>query len=127
MTNAFDALDGKPDGEVTLRTHYDEPAGRISVEVGDNGPGIDPVDLPRLFNVFESTKGGKGTGLGLAVTQKIVREHGGELTVDTRPGEGCRFRLSWPLIEEEPEGNAGNSAGDRATGEQTLVPESRAE
>lgn len=123
VTNAFDALHGQPGGEVSLRTRYDQPAERIVVEVADNGPGIDPADLPRLFNVFESTKGGKGTGLGLAVTQKIAREHGGELTVETRPGEGCRFRLSWPLIEEEPEGNA----GEQGTGDQTLVPETRAE
>ncbi len=103
VTNAFDALNGQEGAEVTIQTQFDPAADRILVEVADNGPGIDPAELPRIFNAFESTKGGGGTGLGLAVTQKILREHGGEVTVDTRPGQGCRFRLSWPMIEEEPE------------------------
>jgi len=104
--NALDALEGSDHGEVALRTAYDPVQERIVVDVKDNGPGIEPSELPRLFNVFESTKGGKGTGLGLAVTQKILREHGGELTVDTRPGQGCLFRLTWPRIEDEADAPA---------------------
>jgi len=52
-----------------------------------------------VFNVFESTKGARGTGLGLAVSRKIVREHGGEITLDSRPDQGCRFLLAWPLYD----------------------------
>jgi two-component system NtrC family sensor kinase len=51
--------------------------------------------------LFESTKGGRGTGLGLAVSQKILREHGGEITVVSVPGAGAQFTLEWPLIEDD--------------------------
>ena len=45
-----------------------------------------------------------GTGLGLAVSQKILREHGGDITVETKPGFGCRFVLNWPRVDEEHRG-----------------------
>ena len=73
----------------------------VFVLVTDNGPGIDEEQLPKIFHLFESTKGTRGTGLGLAVSQKIIREHGGEITVESTPGEGSRFTLSWPRNEEE--------------------------
>jgi signal transduction histidine kinase len=52
--------------------------------------------LAKLFNIFESTKGERGTGLGLAVSQKILREHGGELNVLSEVGRGTRFIMTWP-------------------------------
>jgi two-component system NtrC family sensor kinase len=113
VSNAFDALNGRADGIVRVATSFDRERNQVFVEVADNGPGIDPVELPRLFNVFESTKGGKGTGLGLAVTQKILREHGGEVNVETKLGVGCRFLLSWPLIEEDE---------DEAVDSRTMLP-----
>ena len=67
------------------------------VDIDDNGPGIPEEEMPRLFNLFASTKGARGTGLGLAVSRKIIGEHGGEIQVENRPGAGCRFRLTWPL------------------------------
>ena len=73
----------------------------IWVAVSDNGPGIPENQISKIFQVFESTKGARGTGLGLAVSQKILREHGGEITVESRPGEGSRFTLAWPRIEDE--------------------------
>ncbi len=73
----------------------------VFVAVTDNGPGIPEDQLARIFNIFESTKGARGTGLGLAVSQKILREHGGDITVETKPGFGCRFVLNWPRIDEE--------------------------
>ena len=71
------------------------------VIVTDNGPGIPVAQVPKLFNIFESTKGSRGTGLGLAVSQKILREHGGEITVVSEPGMGAQFTLEWPLMEDE--------------------------
>jgi signal transduction histidine kinase len=101
VTNAFDVLDGAAAGNVQVLTGYDVEEEQLFVEVIDNGPGIPQEELPRLFNLFESTKGARGTGLGLAVSQKILREHGGDISVESAPGEGTRFRLAWPLLNEE--------------------------
>jgi signal transduction histidine kinase len=70
------------------------------VSVADNGPGIVDDQLQRIFNVFESTKGARGTGLGLAVSQKIIREHGGDIRVESKLGDGSRFTLSWPWLDD---------------------------
>ena len=67
---------------------------RLKVE--DNGAGISPEDMEAIFNVFVSRKGGRGTGLGLPVSQKILEEHGGEITVDSKIGKGSRFTLEFP-------------------------------
>lgn len=101
VTNAFDVLDGQAGGQVQVLTGYDADEEQLFVEVIDNGPGIPDEELPRLFNLFESTKGARGTGLGLAVSQKILREHGGDISVESAPGQGTRFRLAWPLLNEE--------------------------
>jgi signal transduction histidine kinase len=101
VTNAFDVFEGADGGRVTVTTGFDPLADELFVEVADDGPGIPESDLPRLFNLFESTKGARGTGLGLAVSQKILSEHDGRITVESRSGAGSRFRLAWPLLDEE--------------------------
>ena len=101
VTNAIDAVEGTESGAVTVETAFEGETDRVAVRVTDNGPGIPPDQLNKIFNIFESTKGARGTGLGLAVSQKIIREHGGEIVVESTPGEGCRFTLSWPRIDEE--------------------------
>ncbi len=101
VTNAIDAVEGTEDGRVVVETGFDVEGDRVSVSVTDNGPGIPQDQLTKIFNIFESSKGARGTGLGLAVSQKIIREHGGEIVVESTPGEGCRFTLSWPRIDEE--------------------------
>ena len=63
----------------------------------DNGIGIPPEKLSDIFKPFVSTKGAKGTGLGLAVSRKILREHGGDILVESQPGKGSRFMLRLPL------------------------------
>jgi signal transduction histidine kinase len=68
---------------------------RVEVAVEDNGVGIPADALPRLFDPFFSTKEG-GSGLGLALTQQIVRDHGGEIHVASRVGRGTTFTLSVP-------------------------------
>jgi signal transduction histidine kinase len=82
---------------------------RFSVE--DNGCGIAPENRRHLFQPFSSTKGSKGTGLGLAVTQKITQEHGGKALVETEVGKGTTFHLILPEktpirpAQAEQEGN----------------------
>ena len=101
LTNAFDVLEDQPDGKVQVETGFDSDEEQLFIDIVDNGPGIPEDELPRLFSLFESTKGARGTGLGLAVSQKILREHGGDIRVESVPGEGTRFRLVWSLLNEE--------------------------
>lgn len=100
VTNAVDAVEGQAGATVKVTTRLDAEKNEVRITVEDNGPGIPPEQIPRLFNIFESTKGARGTGLGLAVSQKIAREHGGEISVDSRVGQGCRFTLEFPQVDE---------------------------
>jgi two-component system cell cycle sensor histidine kinase/response regulator CckA len=71
------------------------------LEVADTGQGIPADDLPRIFNPFFTTRVDQGgTGLGLATVHGILRQSGGYLTVESRPGEGTCFRLYLPRVEE---------------------------
>lgn len=100
VTNAIDAVEGADHATVKIETGLNSTTDMFWVSVADNGPGIVEDQLQRIFNVFESTKGARGTGLGLAVSQKIIREHGGDITVESRLGEGSRFTLAWPRLED---------------------------
>ena len=69
----------------------------IDVEVVDNGVGINPEDVAKIYDPFFTTKGvGRGTGLGLAVTYGIVQEHSGHISVNSTPGLGTTFRITLP-------------------------------
>jgi signal transduction histidine kinase len=85
-------------GTLTIATRAKDGA---AVEVRDNGPGIDPSRLARIFDPFFTTKE-RGTGLGLALAQEIAREHAGELTCSSTPGQGTTFTLRLPAAPEEP-------------------------
>jgi two-component system, NtrC family, sensor kinase len=93
VRNASDAVEAKGGGRVTLRTRAS--GRRIEIDVEDDGIGIAPDVLPRLFDPFFSTKEG-GSGLGLALTQQIIRDHGGELRVDSAVGRGTTFTVRIP-------------------------------
>ncbi|CAN5400799.1 hypothetical protein BH11MYX1_BH11MYX1_21350 [soil metagenome] len=93
VRNAAEAVASKGGGTVTLRTHRD--GDRVVIEVEDTGVGIAPEVLPRLFDTFFSTKEG-GSGLGLALTQQIVKDHGGDLAVASTVGKGTTFTVSIP-------------------------------
>ena len=93
VSNAHDALRGARDGVITIAGVLD--AGRVAIEVRDNGPGIPADALPRIFEPFYTTKP-SGTGLGLAISAGIVRDSGGELTASNRPDGGAVFRLALP-------------------------------
>src|SRR5262249_33628728 len=69
----------------------------VLLQVRDNGPGIPAGKLEDGFPPFVSTKGSKGTGLGLAVSRKILREHGGDVVVQSVVGQGSLFKLRLPL------------------------------
>jgi two-component system, NtrC family, sensor kinase len=93
VRNAAEATAAKGGGRVTLRTR--KAGDRAVIEVEDTGIGIAPEVLPRLFDTFFSTKEG-GSGLGLALTQQIVKDHGGDLAVESTVGRGTTFTVSIP-------------------------------
>lgn len=95
ITNAIDAVDGRPEPKVTVGTRADQSWVRIIVI--DNGAGIQPKQLQEIFKPFVSTKGSRGTGLGLPVSRKILREHGGDLLVQSQVGVGSKFTLRLPV------------------------------
>jgi two-component system, NtrC family, sensor kinase len=88
-------------GHVTVRTWEDASEG-LSIEVSDNGCGMDEEVRRKIFTSFFSTKGSKGTGLGLMLTQKMVREHGGRIEFESTPGVGSVFRMVLPQLPEAP-------------------------
>ena len=96
VSNAIDAVEGMERGAVVIQTGYDRTTDTMLVAVSDNGPGIPEDQRTSIFNVFESSKGARGTGIGLPVSRKILREHGGRVRVEGGPGQGARFVLSWP-------------------------------
>ena len=68
----------------------------IYVEISDNGPGMEKEQVETIFQLFSSSKGKRGTGIGLFVTRKAIIKHGGTITIDTSPNEGATFRITLP-------------------------------
>jgi signal transduction histidine kinase len=99
LSNALDAVDPQS-GLITVRCHYDADGRQTILEVADNGPGIAPSMMRHLFELFHSTKGNRGTGIGLAVTKKIVEEHEGSISVKSAAGEGTTFTVRLPAYHE---------------------------
>jgi PAS domain S-box-containing protein len=97
LSNAIDSATMRADGQgkVVLRTGQSED--ELVFEVTDNGGGMDWEVKGKVFTTFFTTKGNKGTGLGLLTTRKIVQEHGGQVEVESAPGEGATFRIRLPL------------------------------
>jgi signal transduction histidine kinase len=95
LSNAVDATEaGK--GLIRVVSRYDSENRMTVLEVIDNGAGISPSMKNHLFELFHSTKGNKGTGIGLAVAKKIVEEHDGSITVKSNQGEGTSFTIRLP-------------------------------
>jgi two-component system nitrogen regulation sensor histidine kinase GlnL len=106
LANAFEALGGE--GHVDIRAtllpaEEEHPGGelthppRVMIEVRDNGPGITPDDLERIFSPFFTTKP-QGTGLGLAIVRKVVDAHDGHIDAVSAPGRGATFRVTLPVV-----------------------------
>ena len=97
--NAVQAMPGG--GTLTVTTRFDRAAGSCTVTLADTGGGIPPERLSRVFDPFYTTKG-NGTGLGLAVSYGIVREHGGSITAASLPGSGTIFTVILPCRPPGP-------------------------
>ncbi|CAM2992897.1 ATP-binding protein [Paenibacillus sediminis] len=92
--DAIDELDGERNGFIEIKLKADKKYVQISIR--DNGRGMDPNTLAHLFDPFFTTKEG-GTGLGLSVSYRIIRNHGGVISVDSTKGIGTEFIISLPL------------------------------
>lgn len=99
INNALDATAGKPQARVFVSAQQE--GDRVVVAVEDNGCGIDPKDLQRIFTPFFTTKPvGKGTGLGLAICHGLIQNMGGEIHVKSTVGVGSRFTVVLPIAED---------------------------
>jgi signal transduction histidine kinase/ActR/RegA family two-component response regulator len=97
VVNALQALEAspQPSPRIWIRTSFDDD--HVLLEIGDNGPGMNPDVMARIFDPFFTTKPiGKGTGLGLAITKQLVHKMEGEIFVESEPGEGTRFNVIVP-------------------------------
>ena len=100
VTNAIDACEGSENAPVVDRDRMGRRRPRsLASRSSDNGVGIDEADVPSIFQIFASTKGSRGTGLGLPVSQKIIREHGGKISVTSQPGQGATFLIELPATD----------------------------
>ena len=131
VTNAIDAVrenGAEEGGEVEIvaqRVEADSPlvarclrgaGGQFdTIQVHDTGAGIPAEHLASLFQPFFSSKGSKGTGLGLAVTRKIAREHGGDVVVESQVGQGTTFTLVLPVVPPVPEDHTNATEPDHTS------------
>lgn len=89
-----------PCGQIDVLTQYDSSRNVIRILVKDTGPGLTKEQVASIFRPFESSKGNRGTGLGLPVCKKIIREHGGTIHVEQRMPHGSRFIITLPVIQD---------------------------
>jgi signal transduction histidine kinase len=101
VVNAEDALKGVPDARIVISTSLDDRR-RLTIRVSDNGCGIPPGELDKVFQLFYTTKGSDGSGLGLPMVQKFAKAANGRAEVASEPGKGTTFSLVFPRSFEEP-------------------------
>ncbi len=111
LTNALDAVESDT-GVITVSSSFDHMNQLVVVKVSDNGAGIPADELPHIFDLFHSTKGQRGTGLGLTVCRKILQEHGGRIEVQSEAGKGTTFTV---LLSPHP--GSSRSAGETHFGQ----------
>lgn len=129
MGNAVEAVEAKT-GVVTVRAGFipavpaqqGRPAQRpaVRIDVIDNGPGIPPERHERIFQPFQTTKGLRGTGLGLVVTKRIVEEHQGRIVLQSRPGAGSAFSVILPADNKGP-ADPSATTGAAPTGDEAFT------
>lgn len=106
VTNAIDACESVENGRVQIQCGLDKEQRMLRVRVEDNGSGIPPEQVQKMFTIFVSSKGSRGTGLGLSVSQKICSEHGGRIQVESKPGAGSQFTLLIPAVTQSSESDS---------------------
>ena len=103
MNLIFNAVDAMPQGgTLSIATELERPRNTVLVTVEDTGVGMPPDVRRRCLEPFFTTKGDRGTGLGLAMTYGIIQRHGGTIDIETQPGEGTTFRIRLPACVDRP-------------------------
>lgn len=108
LVNALEATTGKGEIDIWAKAVDLEEAGLVEIGVRDDGVGIAPECLPRLFDPYFTTKA-NGTGLGLAIAHRMISDHGGEIRIESEPGAGTTVRITLPM--EAPEWQSPPMAG----------------
>jgi signal transduction histidine kinase len=111
LDNAVDACvedRSKPVHRITFRARGEE--GLVIFEIEDDGIGMSADTREKMFNLFFSSKGKTGTGLGLFIAQQVVRQHGGTIDVTSATGQGSCFRVCWPRVPTKVEKSASPDA-----------------
>lgn len=107
----LNGIQAMPDGgELLVSVGSDAAAGVCEVTVSDTGVGIAAEHLDKIFNPFFTTRS-SGTGLGLSVSYGIVKDHGGEISVESTPGKGSRFRVTLPFMQSDQSCDPGGKQG----------------
>jgi len=98
IINAAEAMEGS--GQLTLSTQYKRAGDSVEIMIQDTGPGINEENMEKIFEPFFTTKEtGHGVGLGLAISYGIVKEHNGNIAVESVLGKGTSFTISFPLVQ----------------------------
>ena len=100
----FNAIDAMPDGgalTVAAKTSLDRfrSTAQVAISVSDTGFGISPEDLPKIFLPFFTAKKKHGLGLGLPICDRIIKNHGGRIKVESQPGQGTTFEIYLPVAQ----------------------------
>lgn len=105
LINARDAVVARPGPRnIEIETRLAASGDHVQVLVTDDGIGLSPAEAAHIFEPFYTTKEpGQGTGLGLATSQRIIQQHGGDIEVVSRPGEGATFVVRLPVKPVEKE------------------------
>ncbi|CUX65794.1 putative Integral membrane sensor signal transduction histidine kinase [Agrobacterium tumefaciens str. Kerr 14] len=121
IINASDAMAGKAQpGVLTLRTRH-TASDTIQIEIADNGHGIEEQNLGRIFDPFFTTKQvGKGTGMGLSISYRIIENHGGTITVQSQVGKGTVFTITLPRQHDKETAAGAIPAEPPGENEQTV-------
>jgi signal transduction histidine kinase len=102
LLNAVESMPGG--GTLTINISHNVEERSLNVEISDTGKGINKEVMNKIFQPFFTTKL-KGTGMGLAITRRIIEEHGGSINVESAPGKGTTFRVALPIKKEEGVGS----------------------
>jgi signal transduction histidine kinase len=101
--NAMEAMEADQERNLTVSLHINQDSRRVGVDFHNTGPPISEESLPHIFEPFFTTKS-SGTGLGLSISYDIIRQHQGEILVESVPGEGATFTVWLPLAPSEEAG-----------------------
>lgn len=108
ISNAIDAATMREDNKGKVKIITKDNNENLIIEVVDNGVGMESEVIEKVFTTFFTTKGNKGTGLGLLTTNKIIKEHGGKIKVESKLGRGSTFRIILPRPRLEMIANESN-------------------